>query len=94
MVSRFYVDVLTMDASPHTKVSLFNALSKLKYFEGIPTPSSQRFKTKRTTKQESFKTVLDAPGMCCETKQKQIKDYFVRLLNGPIGEEALEDTSL
>ena len=98
MVSRFFVSVFTVDASSHTKVSPSNALSKLKYFEGIPTPklkkSSQKFKTRRTTKQKSFKTLLDAPSMSCVTKQKQIKDYFVRSLNGPMGKETLDDTSL
>ena len=98
MISRFCVDVWTYDASPRTQVRSCNALSKLKYFEGISTPklkkSSQKFRSRRTNKMKSFKSVLDAPGMSCETKQKQIKDYFVRSLIGPMGDDALEDERL
>ena len=98
MISRFYVDVWTCDASPGTQVRTSNAFSKLKYFEGISTPklkkSSQKFRSRRTNKMKSFKSVLDAPGMSCETKQKQIKDYFTRSLNGPMGKDSLDDTAL
>ena len=98
MISRFCVDVWTYDASPGTQVRSYNALSKLKYFEGISTPklkkSSQKFRSRRTNKMKSFKSVLDAPSMSCETKQRQIKDYFVRSLNGPMGDDALEDERL